>query len=297
MMGGVPAGGKQRIVCLLSQLSELEIVCLWDPPSVQLMENWSGLLAQLCYKLLENSSITKDQLLRDRVVHLLGVLVRDYGQALSELVTQRRCVMLSYRCVCVIVDRRSLEGDSATPTFRSPRVSPGKCCGHICYEIQLQECCHGSRQVSTHTHTHRHTLIPSSLLWCCTCRELGSKDPRDLAIDSSGTRSFASFLVELCHLVPDCVLLSVSVLLPHLNGESYTFRNGVLGVMAEILLHLHKSPLDDQSRQLRDSLFTRLEDHIHDTNAFVRVKVLQLLLQLITCQVCRVIIVGTSSCY
>ena len=95
--------------------------------------------------------------------------------------------------------------------------------------------------------------------------------------------------MELCHLVPECVLLSVSVLLPHLNGESYTFRNSVLGVMAELLLHLHKSPLDDQSRQLRDSLFTRLEDHIHDTNAFVRVKVLQLLLQLITAQVCNYI--------
>ena len=52
MVGGVLASGKQRIVCLLSQLSELEIVCLWDPPSIQMMENWSGLVAQLCYKLL-----------------------------------------------------------------------------------------------------------------------------------------------------------------------------------------------------------------------------------------------------
>ena len=116
-------------------------------------------------------------------------------------------------------------------------------------------------------------------------RELGGKDPRDLAIDSSGTRSFAAFLVELCHLTPDCVLLCVSVLLPHLNGESYTFRNGVLGVIVELLLHLHKTPLDDQGRQLRDSLFTKLEEHVHDTNAFVRVKVLQLMIQLVTSQV------------
>ena len=87
VVGGVPAGGKQWIVCLLSQLSELELVGLWEPPSLQMMENWSGLVAQLCYKLLENSSISKDQSLRDRVVHLLGVLVRDYGQALSELFT------------------------------------------------------------------------------------------------------------------------------------------------------------------------------------------------------------------
>lgn len=87
VVGGVPADGKQRIVCLLSQLSELEIVCLWDPPSAQMMENLSGLIAQLCYKLLENSSISKDQSLKDRIIHLLGILVRDYGQALSKLIT------------------------------------------------------------------------------------------------------------------------------------------------------------------------------------------------------------------
>lgn len=142
-----------------------------------------------------------------------------------------------------------------------------------------------------------------SLLLVCVYRELGGKDPRDLAIDSSGTRSFATFLVELSHLVPDCVLLCVSVLLPHLNGESYTFRSGVLAVITEILVYLHQRALtakhqfintddqaclrdnDNQAHQLRDSLFTKLEEHIHDTNAFVRVKVLQLLLHLVTLQV------------
>lgn len=146
-------------------------------------------------------------------------------------------------------------------------------------------------------HPHTHSSLPISHLFSLSLaishhcnlppatRELGSKDPRDLAIDSSGTRSFAAFLVELSHLTPDCVLLCVSVLLPHLNGESYTFRNGVLGVMAELLLHLHQNPLDEQGRQLRDSLFVKLEEHVHDTNAFVRVKVLQLLMQLVTAQV------------
>ena len=134
-------------------------------------------------------------------------------------------------------------------------------------------------------------------------RELGGKDPRDLAVDSSGTRSFAAFLAELSHLVPECVLLCVSVLLPHLNGESYTFRNGVLAVITEILIYLHQRALsdkhqlmntdnqaclrdnDDEAHQLRDSLFIKLEEHIHDTNAFVRVKVLQLLLHLVKLQV------------
>ena len=84
VVGGVPAGGKIKLVCLLSQLLEVEVVQLWEPPSPQMMDNWSGLVAQLCFKLLENSSISKDQVLLDRLVHLLGILVRDYGQALSK---------------------------------------------------------------------------------------------------------------------------------------------------------------------------------------------------------------------
>lgn len=78
----------------------------------------------------------------------------------------------------------------------------------------------------------------------CTCtsfqqwlnfRELGSKDPRDLALDTSGTRCFAAFLVEVAQSIPEAVLPTVSVLLPHLGGESYTMRNGVLGVLGEIV--------------------------------------------------------------
>ena len=87
VVGGVPAGGKQKLMSLMCQLAELDLVQLWEPPSAQMMENWSNLIGQLCYCLLENSSINKDLSLRDRVIHLLGVLVKDYGQALSEYLT------------------------------------------------------------------------------------------------------------------------------------------------------------------------------------------------------------------
>ena len=50
-------------------------------------------------------------------------------------------------------------------------------------------------------------------------RELGCKDPRDLSLDTSGTRCFSTFLVELAQSVPAAVLPSISVLLPHLGGE------------------------------------------------------------------------------
>ena len=115
-------------------------------------------------------------------------------------------------------------------------------------------------------------------------REICSVDPSDLAIDSSGTKSFASFLVAVSGQLPNLVLPAVSVLLPHLNGESTTFRNGVLGVLGELLRLLSDSRI--LLPDARDQMLLKLIDHLHDVNAFVRVKVLHIFFQLSSVQVC-----------
>ena len=116
------------------------------------------------------------------------------------------------------------------------------------------------------------------------CREIASKDPKDLSVDASGTRCFAGFLVEVGGALPELVLPVVSVLMPHLTGDSYTFRNGVLGVMGHLLLHLSKGQ-GSLATNPRDQLLNKLMEHVYDSNAFVRVKVLQILEQLVTSQV------------
>ena len=50
-------------------------------------------------------------------------------------------------------------------------------------------------------------------------REIGRMDPRDLARDTSGTRAYADFLVELAGRVPSQIIPNISVLLCHLDGE------------------------------------------------------------------------------
>ena len=49
-------------------------------------------------------------------------------------------------------------------------------------------------------------------------------DPRDLARDTSGTRAYADFLVELAARVPTQIIPNISVLLCHLNGEVYSTK-------------------------------------------------------------------------
>ena len=42
-----------------------------------------SLMASCCYKLLENPAITRDRTVREKVFHLMGMLVKKYNQALS----------------------------------------------------------------------------------------------------------------------------------------------------------------------------------------------------------------------
>ncbi|KAG1681236.1 Condensin complex subunit 1 [Nymphon striatum] len=108
-------------------------------------------------------------------------------------------------------------------------------------------------------------------------REIGYMDDNDLARDNSETRSFSQFLVEIAQQMPTLVLPSISLLLPHLNGDAYSMRNCVLEVMGEIVLKvLSNEKLDEKSRNLRNNFLDKLEDHIHDINAFVRCKTIQI---------------------
>lgn len=117
-------------------------------------------------------------------------------------------------------------------------------------------------------------------------REICSMDPSSLALDSNGAKSFASFLVLVSGQIPSAVLPTVPVLLPHLSGESTTFRSGVLGVLGELLKLLSGSDVkSDLLPDTRDEMLLKVMEHLYDVNAFVRVKVLNILLQLCLAQV------------
>lgn len=116
-------------------------------------------------------------------------------------------------------------------------------------------------------------------------REICSMDPSDLAMDASGTKSFASFQVAVSGQIPALVLPAVPLLLPHLSGESTTFRNGVLEVLGELLRLLYSGDGALSQPDTRNQMLLKVLDHLHDVNAFVRVKVLHILLELCSVQV------------
>ena len=110
-------------------------------------------------------------------------------------------------------------------------------------------------------------------------REIGRNDPRELAQDSNGTRNISGFLAELGSNVPLAILRSggISVLLPHLNGESYAMRNAIMAVLSSIVCQLViDGETMEGAKKIREQFQEILEERIMDTSAYVRTKALYL---------------------
>eukprot|EP00055_Hartaetosiga_balthica_P015203 m.88274 g.88274 ORF g.88274 m.88274 type:complete len:1349 (-) comp8804_c0_seq1:2050-6096(-) len=106
-------------------------------------------------------------------------------------------------------------------------------------------------------------------------REIGRMDPTDFVKDASGARYFSAFLVELGSLLPDSVLPSLSVLLPHLDGEAYPIRNGILRMCGSILQHTLRSNVNEAMKRSRDEMLSILQERLVDSSAYVRKTALQ----------------------
>jgi condensin complex subunit 1 len=232
---------EEKVLRLLSSLLDLDLHLLWDPPSPTVMDSYSGLVANCCYKIMENSSAMKEKSLKEEMFQILGVLVQKYNQTLS----------VSIKMVQLLQHFEHL----VMPTA-----------------LMLE-----------HFTTKFEVKAPAAEI----VREIGRKNPADLALDTGGTRQFATFLVEVSQRIPEAVYPSLTCLLPHLGYESYTMRNGVLGVLGEVLIQvLHPHKMNDEAlRNVRDQCLDRLEDHIHDVNAFVRSKCLHIWQQLVAAKV------------
>uniref|UniRef100_A0A8C3U505 Condensin complex subunit 1 n=1 Tax=Catharus ustulatus TaxID=91951 RepID=A0A8C3U505_CATUS len=116
-------------------------------------------------------------------------------------------------------------------------------------------------------------------------REIGQKCTQDLAREASGVKGYATFISELAEQIPALVLSNMSVLLPHLDGESYMMRNAILAAMAEVLVQvLNGDQLEEAARGTRDKFLDILQAHVCDVHSFVRSRVMQLFTHIVRCK-------------
>ncbi len=84
-------------------------------------------------------------------------------------------------------------------------------------------------------------------------REITRLDVKELSRDTSGTRAFSLFLVEITERIPDQMRPCLSLLQFHLDGESYMLRKSILAVFTEIVIRLFSTDnLDEASKTTRD---------------------------------------------
>ncbi|KAK6964823.1 condensin complex subunit 1 [Biomphalaria glabrata] len=107
-------------------------------------------------------------------------------------------------------------------------------------------------------------------------REIGNTSNKETAKDTTAAKNYAGFMVELSERLPSIVLAYVPVVIDLLDKEPYTLRNGVLGMLGEIIVRYLSKETDDKLRITRDHFLDKLENHITDVNAFVRSKTLQI---------------------
>lgn len=61
---------KKNILLSLNNILQSDIAIFWDPPVVE--ENFTNMVAEVCYKFLQNPSIKGDKDLRKEVFDLIG---------------------------------------------------------------------------------------------------------------------------------------------------------------------------------------------------------------------------------
>ncbi|XP_070560344.1 condensin complex subunit 1-like [Ptychodera flava] len=204
---------RENFIQSVFQVVQLHLSRVWEPPVVE--EEYVNLVANCCYKLLENPDVSRDKTTKEAIFRILGTLVKRYNHSLSA----------------------SLKIIQLLQHFE-----------HLC--------CPLAQAVDMFVNEFGVKSVVSEIM-----REIGRIDPKDLARDNSGTKAYAAFLVEMSERIPAEMLPNISVLICHLDEESYTMRNGVLSVMGEIVMRvLSKEDLEKKDKSDRDQFLDILEE-------------------------------------
>ncbi len=114
-------------------------------------------------------------------------------------------------------------------------------------------------------------------------REIARMNPKE-ARDNCGVKNISLFLAALGERVPRHVLPNISVLLPHLNGESYMMRNGIIQLIGFLVAKgFAEEDKKTEDSEARDDLLNILGERFRDVNSFTRNRVIQTWQYLIQC--------------
>ncbi|KII87644.1 hypothetical protein PLICRDRAFT_643063 [Plicaturopsis crispa FD-325 SS-3] len=105
------------------------------------------------------------------------------------------------------------------------------------------------------------------------------------AQDTKGPRAFSKFLIRYAELAPRSVLKQISLLLGHLDSESYPMRMAIVEILGCLIQELALSPdlssdNEEQTQKQLNGLFDLLLSRTLDLSSYVRTRTLQVLARL-----------------
>ncbi|KNC98205.1 condensin subunit YCS4 [Spizellomyces punctatus DAOM BR117] len=117
------------------------------------------------------------------------------------------------------------------------------------------------------------TTLIESVLRRCMNKEFSDKDLKV-------AKAFSKFLVRLSELAPKEVLKQMVHLQVHFDSESYTIRLGMIEVIGNLIHNLLALDSSESAAKSLHAYYEILQERFRDVNAYVRVKVLQVLIKL-----------------
>ncbi|KAG0630533.1 hypothetical protein M758_1G185600, partial [Ceratodon purpureus] len=121
----------------------------------------------------------------------------------------------------------------------------------------------------------------NSSLPVAVLREIGHINPEDFKRDNSGADSVSAFLVAMAERLPKIMTVNLSIITPHLDGESYKMRNAIVQVIGTLIVKASKDPsvdaAGDEMARLRSKqgMVDILLERARDKSSYTRSKVLQ----------------------
>ncbi|KAG8878535.1 Condensin complex subunit [Tulasnella sp. 332] len=127
-----------------------------------------------------------------------------------------------------------------------------------------------------------HTQLAEGVL-----REISGKTFN--AQDTKGPRSFSRFLVRLTDLSPKLIRKQLSLLLTHIDSESYPIRMAMIEILGALIKEIatdEEATANKEKQETRiNALFDLIFDRFLDVNSYVRAKVLNTLSRLCDLQI------------
>lgn len=120
-------------------------------------------------------------------------------------------------------------------------------------------------------------------------REIGRLNGHNLARLSKASESLGMFLTELAQRLPTEIFKYISVIIPHLDGESYKMRNGIIQMIGVLIKYCskHEEPDVEKRKSIdkeREKLLDLLEIRTKDVVSFSRSRALRTIHDLIFTQ-------------